>query len=110
MDSFKLIMNQGKVNQERSFGRFDLALIHYQFEAIHPFQDGNGRIGRLLFSLGLCAERVVHYPLLYLSEFIEKRKDEYYALLFNISVKGDWIPWIEFFLQAIVEQSKDAQA
>jgi Fic family protein len=86
------------------------SLIHYQFEAIHPFQDGNGRIGRLLFSLGLCAEKVVHYPLLYLSEFIEKRKDEYYSLLFNISVEGEWLPWIEFFLRAIIEQSKDAQS
>ena len=86
------------------------ALIHYQFEAIHPFHDGNGRIGRLLFSLGLCAENIVQYPLLYLSEYIEKRKSEYYDLLFGISAESAWLPWIEFFLRAIIEQSRDAKS
>jgi Fic family protein len=85
------------------------ALIHYQFEAIHPFQDGNGRIGRLLFSLGLCAERIVDHPLLYISEYIEKRKAKYYELLFAVSTEGAWQSWIEFFLKAVIEQAKDAQ-
>jgi Fic family protein len=85
------------------------ALIHYQFEAIHPFQDGNGRIGRLLLTLDLCAEQIVEHPLLYLSEYIEQRKDEYYALLFAISAEGAWMPWIEFFLRAVAHQAKDAQ-
>lgn len=85
------------------------ALIHYQFEAIHPFQDGNGRVGRLLFSLGLCAEKIVDHPLLYISEYIEKRKDEYYELLFAVSAEGAWQPWVEFFLKAVIEQAKDAQ-
>lgn len=86
------------------------SLIHYQFEAIHPFQDGNGRVGRLLFSLGLCAEKIVDHPLLYISEYIEKRKDEYYELLFAVSAEGAWQPWVEFFLRAIIEQARDAQA
>jgi len=86
------------------------SLIHYQFEAIHPFQDGNGRVGRLLFSLGLCAEKIVDHPLLYISEYIEKRKDEYYELLFAVSAEGAWQPWVEFFLRAVIEQAKDAQA
>jgi Fic family protein len=85
------------------------ALVHYQFEAIHPFQDGNGRVGRLLLTLNLCAEKIVDHPLLYISEYIEKRKDEYYALLFAVSAEGAWQPWIEFFLRAVAEQAKDAQ-
>lgn len=85
------------------------ALIHYQFEAIHPFQDGNGRVGRLLLTLNLCAEKIVEHPLLYISEYMEKRKDEYYALLFDVSSEGAWQPWIEFFLRAVAEQARDAQ-
>jgi Fic family protein len=85
------------------------ALIHYQFEAIHPFQDGNGRIGRLLLTLDLCAEKIVEHPLLYVSEYLEQRRDEYYALLFAISAEGAWEPWIEFFLRAVIEQARRAQ-
>ena len=106
------------MNQLEAFinGSFDLpplikeALVHYQFEAIHPFQDGNGRVGRLLLTLSLCAEKIVEHPLLYVSEYIEKRKDEYYALLFAVSSEGAWLPWIEFFLRAVAEQAKDAQS
>lgn len=96
-------------------GRSDLpplirqALIHYQFEAIHPFQDGNGRVGRLLLTLDLCAEKIVEHPLLYVSEYIEKKKDEYYELLFQVSAESAWQPWIEFFLQAVAHQARDAQ-
>jgi len=86
------------------------ALIHYQFEAIHPFEDGNGRIGRLLLTLDLCAEKIVEHPLLYVSEYIEQRKEEYYSLLFEVSAKGAWGPWIEFFLRAVTQQAQDAQA
>jgi Fic family protein len=105
------------MNQLEDFinGRIDLpplirqALIHYQFEAVHPFQDGNGRVGRLLLTLDLCAEKIVEHPLLYVSEYIEQRKDEYYQLLFNISAEGAWVPWIEFFLRAVIHQAQDAQ-
>lgn len=85
-----------------------LALIHYQFEAIHPFLDGNGRIGRLLITLFLCQRGILTNPLLYLSAFFEHHRQEHYDLLLKVSKKGDWRSWIEFFLRAVVEQSGDA--
>lgn len=85
-----------------------LALIHYQFEAIHPFLDGNGRIGRLLTTLLLCTEGLLPQPLLYLSAFFERYRDDYYRLLLKVSQKGSWIEWVSFFLRAIEVQSKDA--
>jgi Fic family protein len=84
------------------------ALVHYQFETIHPFLDGNGRIGRLLVTLLLCQKNVLSKPLLYLSAFFEKHRQEYYELLLSVSQSGQWRKWIEFFLQAVTEQSDDA--
>lgn len=84
------------------------ALMHYQFEVIHPFLDGNGRIGRLLITFFLCEREYLTQPLLYLSVFFEKNKQEYYSRLFAVSQKGDWRGWIEFFLRGIIIQSKDA--
>jgi len=84
-----------------------LALSHYQFEAIHPFVDGNGRIGRLLISLLLCQEGLLNQPLLYLSAYFERRRDDYYRLLLDVSRRGSWAAWIEFFLAAVEEQSRD---
>jgi len=84
------------------------ALVHYQFEAIHPFLDGNGRIGRLLSTLLLCQRNVLSKPLLYLSAFFEKHRQEYYGLLLKVSSSGAWREWIEFFLAAVTEQSGDA--
>ena len=85
-----------------------LALIHYQFEAIHPFLDGNGRIGRLLITLLLCVEGLLPQPLLYLSAFFERHRQEYYRLLMAVSQSGSWTPWIAYFLRGIAEQSSDA--
>lgn len=85
-----------------------MALIHYQFEAIHPFLDGNGRIGRLLITLLLCAEELLPQPLLYLSAFFERHRSEYYRLLLEVSQKGNWTEWILFFLRGVAEQSIDA--
>lgn len=85
-----------------------LALIHYQFEAIHPFIDGNGRIGRLLIVLLLLHERVLRHPVLYLSAFFERNRQQYYDNLLNVSQKGDWFTWLSFFLTAVKEQSIDA--
>ena len=85
-----------------------LALVHYQFEAIHPFLDGNGRIGRLLTTLLLCARNLIPQPLLYLSAYFEQHRDEYYQYLLGISLRGDWESWILFFLDAVSSQSTNA--
>ena len=85
-----------------------LAMIHYQFEAIHPFLDGNGRIGRLLLTLLLVSENVLPQPMLYLSAYFEKNRDEYYRRLLAVSQDGQWSEWISFFLRGVAEQSRDA--
>lgn len=87
-----------------------LATIHYQFEAIHPFLDGNGRIGRLLITLFLCKEGALPEPLLYLSAYFERHRSEYYSLLLAVSQSGKWIDWISFFLRGVAQQSRDALA
>jgi Fic family protein len=81
------------------------ALIHYQFETIHPFFDGNGRIGRLLILLYLCENKLLSQPLLYLSAYFEKNRSEYYQRLREVSTKNDWISWIKFFLKGIALQA-----
>lgn len=85
-----------------------LALMHYQFEAIHPFNDGNGRIGRLLITLMLCERGLLPQPLLYLSAFFEKNRNEYYDGLLEVSRRAAWAEWIAFFARGIAEQSHDA--
>lgn len=89
---------------------FDLlaqaAVMHAQFELIHPFKDGNGRIGRLLIPLFLFAKGRLFSPMFYLSAYLETNRDEYYIRLQNISRKSDWTGWIEFFLRAVVEQAR----
>jgi len=85
-----------------------LALIHYQFEAIHPFMDGNGRMGRLLITLVLCAERYLPQPLLYLSAYFEQHRDAYMNHLLLVSQIGAWEEWISFFLGGVTEQARDA--
>jgi len=82
-----------------------LAFIHYQFEAIHPFLDGNGRIGRLLLALLLVHWGLLSQPLLYLSEFFERNRDSYYNLLMGVSQRGAWNDWVEFFLVGVGEQA-----
>lgn len=84
------------------------ALMHYQFEAIHPFLDGNGRIGRLLITFLLRERGCLTQPLLYLSAFFDRLRNEYYSRLLAVSQKGDWHGWITFFLRGVVNQSKDA--
>ena len=86
-----------------------LALAHYQFEAIHPFLDGNGRIGRLLVPLALCQRGVLQRPMLYLSAYFERHRSRYYHLLFETSASGDPIPWINFFLDGVAQQALDAE-
>ena len=86
-----------------------LAIIHYQFEAIHPFLDGNGRIGRLLITLLMVAEGLLPQPLLFLSAYFEKSRQQYYDHLLAISQRGAWNEWITYFLRGIEIQSRDAR-
>jgi Fic family protein len=85
-----------------------IAIIHYQFEAIHPFSDGNGRIGRLLISLLLASWNVLPEPLLYRSAFFEQHLDEYRNRLWQVSCNCDWTGWVEFFLEGVVTEARDA--
>ena len=85
-----------------------LAIIHQQFETIHPFVDGNGRTGRLLISLLLIHWNMLPLPLLYLSAFFERYRQEYYDLLLAVSERGAWRDWVMFFLRGVAEQATDA--
>ncbi len=84
------------------------ALIHYQFETIHPFLDGNGRVGRLLITLFLMENKVLTTPALYISYFLKKNRIEYYDRMTEVRNKGNYEQWIRFFLTAILESSQDA--
>jgi Fic family protein len=84
------------------------AYVHYQFEAIHPFMDGNGRIGRLLLILMLCDAGMLQEPLIYPSAYYEANKEKYYDYLFRVTTQGDWCSWLLFFLSGIEAQAKDA--
>jgi Fic family protein len=84
-----------------------IALCHYQFEAIHPFLDGNRRVGRLLIMLLLVEQKMLPSPLLYLSAFFEATRDEYYRQLYNVSRYGTWREWLIYFLNGVAVQSKD---
>ena len=83
-------------------------LIHYQFETIHPFLDGNGRIGRLLIILFLMENKVLSTPALYISYFLKKNRIEYYDRMNEVRLKGNYEQWIKFFLEAVYESAKDA--
>ena len=83
-------------------------MIHYQFEAIHPFLDGNGRVGRLLIVLLLCEWGLLPQPLLNLSVYIEHYRQEYYDLLLGVSQKGAWEAWLRFFLRGVSEQARES--
>ena len=83
-------------------------LIHYQFETIHPFLDGNGRIGRLLITLFLIEKKVLSTPALYISYFLKKNRIEYYDRMNEVRLKGNYEQWIKFFLEAVYESAKDA--
>lgn len=84
----------------------DCFLVHYQFETIHPFVDGNGRVGRLLLALMLQQRCGLSKPWLYMSEFFERHRDEYTDALFSVSATASWTRWIEFCLQGTLEQAK----
>lgn len=83
-------------------------LIHVQFESIHPFLDGNGRLGRLLITLYLCKEGILRQPLLYLSLYFKQHRSKYYDLLQEVRERGQWEAWLEFFLQGVAETAEQA--
>ena len=84
------------------------ALIHYQFETIHPFLDGNGRVGRLLITLFLMEKKILTTPALYISYFLKKNRVEYYDRMTEVRGKGNYEQWVRFFLQALMESAEDA--
>ncbi len=84
------------------------AIAHVQFESIHPFLDGNGRLGRLLITFLLCYERMLSHPLLYLSLYFKQNRDLYYRLLTEVRTTGNWAAWIEFFLTGVEETARGA--
>ena len=86
------------------------AIAHAQFEAIHPFLDGNGRVGRLLITLSLVAQGVLPSPLLYLSAWFEATRSEYYERLLGVTQRGEWEEWLAYFLRGVVRLSEDAVA
>ncbi len=86
------------------------ALIHVQFETIHPFLDGNGRLGRLLITFFLCVKGVLNSPFLYLSLFFKKNRTLYYDALNGVRKDGDWENWIKFFLEGVIETANDAKS
>lgn len=85
-----------------------LAVIHYQFETIHPFLDGNGRLGRILIPLWLKNQGLLDDPLLYLSLYFKKNQYEYYGLLMDVRFKGEYERWIKFFLNGVIEMSNNS--
>lgn len=95
---------------DRLDGLIRAALIHYQFETIHPFLDGNGRIGRLLITLFLMEKKILTTPALYISYFLKKNRVEYYDRMTEVRSKGNYEQWVKFFLQALAESAKDAIA
>ncbi len=84
------------------------ALAHVQFETIHPFLDGNGRLGRLLITLLLCEQKVLHEPMLYLSLYFKTHRQYYYELLNNVRLTGDWEAWLDFFAEAVIVTATQA--
>lgn len=95
---------------DRLDGLIRAALIHYQFETIHPFLDGNGRIGRLLITLFLMEKKILTTPALYISYFLKKNRVEYYDRMTEVRSKGNYEQWVKFFLQALAESANDAIA
>jgi Fic family protein len=88
----------------------DLAIVHYQFEAVHPFGDGNGRIGRMLVTLMAVQSELLELPILLLSPHLEKHKNEYIDLMYNVTTRSEWTEWLKFFLTAINATCRDTIA
>lgn len=94
-------------DRDASAPLIDAAMAHYQFEAIHPFGDGNGRVGRMLIALMLAESQTLPQPLLYMSPWFERNKGLYIDLMFEVSQSGQWLIWIQFFLKAVAESAEE---
>lgn len=105
MGSLELFLHD---DRERTPTLLKAALSHVQFETIHPFLDGNGRIGRLLITLLLCEEKILSQPLLYLSLYFKRNRARYYELLDRVRMEGDWEAWLEFFMEGVIESARGA--
>ena len=103
MDDLERFLNR----EERRYPLIDIALVHYQFETIHPFMDGNGRVGRMLISLMASESGLLEMPVLYISPALEHREDDYIDLMFNVSAKGEWYPWLNFFFARAAETCRE---
>jgi Fic family protein len=106
LDDFERYLGRDSADADPLLVR--LALVHYQFETIHPFRDGNGRIGRLLIPLLLCSSGRLDSPVLYLSAFFEKHRELYVDLLLTVNQTGQWSAWIDFFLKGVHESAVEA--
>lgn len=95
-------------NNRPGYELIDAALIHYQFETIHPFPDGNGRVGRILIPVYLRSVGVIDGPYLYMSEYFERNKDEYIDRMYDVSARGAWVEWVRFFLRGVKESCESA--
>jgi Fic family protein len=102
MDELEAYIN--REDRESTPDLIDIGLVHYQLETIHPFSDGNGRVGRMLISLMAVERGVFEEPLLYVSPELEERKDQYIDLMLRVSTHGEWTEWLTFFLD-VVEKS-----
>lgn len=105
LDEFERFLHE---DESRLPALIKAGLLHVQFETIHPFLDGNGRIGRLLVTLYLCTQDVLRSPLLYLSLYLKTHRTEYYRLLQAVRERGDWEAWLEFFLDGVSETANQA--
>ena len=98
------------IHEETADKLVQLAILHAEFEALHPFLDGNGRLGRMLVPLFMYKMGLIHSPMFYISEFFEKNRDEYYERLLSVSRDDDWVGWCKFFLDGVVVQAAKNQA
>lgn len=108
LDTLMTFVN--REDRERASPLIDAALAHYQFETIHPFADGNGRVGRMLITLMLIENGTLPTPLLYMSPWLERHKDRYIDLMYAVSREGAWEDWVAFFLEAVASSAAETIA
>jgi len=108
-DKLKTLMSnlEGYIHSPEKDRLVQMAIVHAQFELIHPYMDGNGRLGRILIPLFLFEKQLLSSPMFYLSSYLEKNREEYCARLDSISKENDYTGWIRFFLKAVIEQAKN---